>query len=553
MNVSHVFKSQKLKLGILVLLATTLYFFNLGGYSLIDLDEPRYAEAAREMLEANNYLIPTFNFENRFDKPIFFYWLEMLSFKAFGINEFSARLPSAIAGLALFFFAYLYGKSQKIGLLSGVIVLTSLEIFVMSRLSVTDMVLNLCISAALVVFFLVYSGQINKNWLLAASMSLALGVLTKGPVALLLPLVIVVVFLLIEKSLGFISNNFSLILRCIVLFFAIASPWYVAAHILTEGGFTRDFFLHHNLLRFSGVVSGHDGDLLFYVPVILIGFMPWSIFLPLTAWSLLKQYSLTRSSGAGEKKQCSIISFSLIWVLTFFLFYTASNTKLINYILPVFLPLSFLVANSLSQVSKQMVSRERNRESNLIMRFIFLILVLLFFVLALVHGVLHCDFSIKNYVNFVNKSSILFMALNVFVGSLISLILLIKNKSYFILGFAISAFILFMQSVSFIIEPYSHHREDGIVDFIKMVPEKFCLVTFRMTRPSASFYAHKPVVSLTDRGFRKLVKSKKPFYFISRKGNLKRLNRFKDKLSIMKKDNSYIYGKRVLKPKDVAI
>ncbi|MCE2929722.1 MAG: phospholipid carrier-dependent glycosyltransferase, partial [Candidatus Caenarcaniphilales bacterium] len=135
-----------------IVFLTAVCFYSLANncFPLISPDEPRYAETAREMIESGNLITPYCDYQLRFDKPILFYWLESLSLKAFGLNEFAARLPSVFAGAGLIWLAFLLANLHGYAISASLILLTNFAMLVFSRLAVTDMLLNFFISASLV-------------------------------------------------------------------------------------------------------------------------------------------------------------------------------------------------------------------------------------------------------------------------------------------------------------------------------------------------------------------------------------------------------------------
>ncbi len=333
-----------------VLFTTVLFSFKLGSYALVDMDEPRYPQAAREMIAKGEYIVPQFAETRRYDKPILFYWSEILSIKVFGDNEFAARLPSAISALALVLICFLFGSSVGVSVLSSVVLATSLEFFIMARLSVTDMLLNLCISSTLIIFFLCYSRKLNDKFLLLAAVSAALGLLCKGPVALVLPGLIIVAYLLSDKNLIAYFKRIAVWLPWItMILLAIALPWYIAVDQATGGEFTKAFFLEHNLNRYTSTLSGHKAAWWFYIPVFLVGFMPWTLVLP----KALRDWFIVRSDKSYEN---DLIRFCLIWFVSVIVFYSLASTKLINYILPCYLPLAMIVALYLKELPMKTVT-----------------------------------------------------------------------------------------------------------------------------------------------------------------------------------------------------
>lgn len=347
----------------ILIFSLILYLAFLGSYPLFDKDEPYYAEAAREMIERNSYIIPYFNYVPRYEKPILFYLLEILSFKAFGVNEFAARLPSALLAIALVLINYFFVKrfdadskeDTRFPLYSSLILATSLEFFILARMSITDMCLNFFISTALICFFIFYQKNIFNNstkveplFLYLSAIAISGGVLTKGPIAILLPGLIVTVFLLVSgKLLYFVKRFFLQILISVFIIALIAAPWYVAAHIESAGEFTKAFFLEENFNRFFSSVKVHKASpWWFYLPVTLVGFMPWTLALP-------KALSSLKSRLARNDLEKDLLVYVLIWFLCFFIFYSIAKVKLINYILPVYLPLSLIVAMALTDLRKK--------------------------------------------------------------------------------------------------------------------------------------------------------------------------------------------------------
>lgn len=326
----------------LIAIATLIFTFGLGSYALLDLDEPRYAEAAREMIDAKEYIVPLFNGEHRYDKPILFYWMEILSFKLFGINELAARLPSALAGIMLACVCYVFANFYRIGFLTALILISSLEVFVMSRLSVTDALLNLLMSATMLIWFLVYDQKISSKYLSLAGLSAGLALLCKGPVAIVLPGIIVVIFLLCRhRLLSFVKSKYRELCLASLTCLLVSMPWYLLVHYRTNGVFTQSFFFEHNLARYSSTLTGHAAAWWFYLLVIIVGFMPWTLY----AAFRFTQMLLQRKLPVFQLSETSdLVLFSLVWIFSILTFFSFAQTKLPNYVLPLYMPLSLLLA-----------------------------------------------------------------------------------------------------------------------------------------------------------------------------------------------------------------
>ncbi|MBI2995780.1 MAG: glycosyltransferase family 39 protein [Candidatus Melainabacteria bacterium] len=342
---------QRLKalniLFILILFYT--YFYGIGEYGLLTKDEPRYAGSALEMIENNNYIVPKFNFQDRFDKPPLFYWMIVASYKALGVSDFSSRVPSALCAILLILFTWYIAKKilgSTSGFLSAVILATSAEYVFLGRRAATDMALCFFFSSSMYSLYLSYFVKDWKQKIIYAMMSglfLGLAILTKGPVAILLLFLILTIFLISGKQ----FDIKHLRVYFIIIFFAllISLPWYIVVHHATCGEFTKVFFLTHNLQRFTSVVGEHRGPIWFYIPVILLGFMPWTLFFIKVLFTFLKHLQ--------KEDFNKLILFCLIWIITIFLFFSFSKTKFATYIILLFPPLALITGHYLNIMSKK--------------------------------------------------------------------------------------------------------------------------------------------------------------------------------------------------------
>ncbi len=322
-----------------------IFFYNIGSPGLFDVDEAVYAEASREMIETGNWITPQYNYSNRYDKPVFFYWLMASSFRAFGITEFAARFWSAAFGVMLTLMCYYLLRwigHPKWGVITAIIFAASLEVIVLSHASITDMTLAFFISSSLFCFFLGYIREVKGTgmglWYLGFYLSLALAVLTKGPVGVVLPGAIICIFLILRGELINSLKKMHL-LSGILIFLAVALPWYIVEIWINGWEYINAFFIKHNVTRFTGVVSGHKGSVYYFIPVILFAYFPWSTFLPQI---LYKYIPRSRHRGRIDPKE-SIILFSIIWFLVIFIFFSISRTKLPGYIVPLSAPLAIMV------------------------------------------------------------------------------------------------------------------------------------------------------------------------------------------------------------------
>lgn len=321
---------------ILIIFAGYLFFMGSGRMALTDPDETFYAQTAKEMLERNEWSTPYLYGKPQFEKPILFYWLLEASFKVFGVNEFAARMPSALFALIGLVAIYFLGSllfNRRAGLFSAIALATSVEYIVLSRACVTDMVLFtlMCLGA---LFFCYGYLRGKRRYYLLSSAAFALATLTKGPIAILLPLAAIALCLLLAKDLKAIGKM--PIVWSIITFIAVALPWYLLAYKMHGKDFIEAFFGFHNITRF--VQSEHKiGSQPYYnIPILFGGFFPWSVFLPFGFWAVFKK-SL---KGPESEKRGSI--FLLSWFFVIFIFFSLSSTKLPTYIFPSFMSLALI-------------------------------------------------------------------------------------------------------------------------------------------------------------------------------------------------------------------
>ncbi len=312
---------------------------------LLEPDEGRHAEIAREMWISGDYVAPQFLGEPYLDKPPMLYWLCSVSFSLFGVHAWSARLVPAVAAWLTVLATYLFGRllvGQRPARWGAVILLLSLGFMACARFLILESVLTLFVVTGLLTGSLAtHSGLWRWKWWIASAVATGLGLLTKGPVALVLvvPPLVVHQWLLRVESPSFWR-------RWIVfggLSASLALPWYVAVFI-QRPEFFEYFFLHHNLDRFlSG--TNHRHSMFFYIPVVLIGLLPWTLAIfPATRFLLTRNISWRARRPIG-------LGFLLLWSAWCLGFFTLAAGKLPYYILSCFPALALLIGYYFDQVA----------------------------------------------------------------------------------------------------------------------------------------------------------------------------------------------------------
>lgn len=332
---------------LLILVAGGLFLPNLGGPSLWDIDEGNNAEAAREMLEADNWRLPTFNYQLRVDKPALLYWLQIFAYRGFGVGEFAARLPSALAAIVTVLLAYELGRrmfNASAALLSGVVLATAIMFCAAAHFANPDALLTACTLLTFLVFWRGIDGRFN-HFTLGACMGVA--VLAKGPVGLLLPLATIGMFLLWSRQLHRLKDG--RILHGVGSFALTALPWYLWVGAETHFEFLRRFIGVHNVGRFLSPMEGHGGPVYYYVVALALGFAPWSIFLGPVCWHGWKR--LEEEPVAASPRR-----FLWCWIVVYVVFFSIARTKLPNYILPAYPAVALLTGGFLDDWRRGLVS-----------------------------------------------------------------------------------------------------------------------------------------------------------------------------------------------------
>ena len=323
---------------VIAVLAATCYVFFFHGLKTIGLigpDEPRYAEIAREMLQTGDYITPRLHGSPWFEKPVLMYWIAALGYKLFGFNEAAARFPSALGATLCVFFIYWCGRklwNRATGFIAALILATSIGCFAFGRAASMDMPLTACLTLALVFFLIALNDSTPRRrlWFYAFYAALGFGVLAKGPIALVLPVLSLSGFVLLRGTWDEWKAWYPHGLLVTAL---VAGPWFVLCTMVNGWSFVGTFFLTHNIERFTTPIFGHERPVYFFLPVLLLLTFPWT-FLLLSA--------LRRTFGRNEY-------LLLWWAIVPFVFFSLSRSKLPGYILPMVPPIALLLAKEILQ------------------------------------------------------------------------------------------------------------------------------------------------------------------------------------------------------------
>ncbi|MGD9928533.1 MAG: ArnT family glycosyltransferase [Mangrovibacterium sp.] len=325
---------------LLFITAVLLYSSNISGVSIYILDEAKNAGCAREMFERGDLIVPTFNQELRTDKPPLHYFFMMLSYSLFGENAFAARFFSALFGALTTLITYRFARKYagvETAFWTAAVLLASVHLSIQFHLAVPDPYLIFFFTTGVMSFYAAVKER-KPLYLLLMYIAIGFGTLAKGPVAIGLPGLIFLLFLIFSKRFSWKEIRALKPLWGAALVLVIALPWYILVHLKTNGAWTDGFFLKHNLGRFTDEMEGHGGIFLLTIVFVLIGLFPFSAFV------------VQAAKQAWKNRKDDFTRFNLVAGVTIVAFFSVSRTKLPNYTVPAYPFLAMMLAQYLSTI-----------------------------------------------------------------------------------------------------------------------------------------------------------------------------------------------------------
>jgi 4-amino-4-deoxy-L-arabinose transferase-like glycosyltransferase len=334
-------RTTAIELLILAGFCAFFFYFGLAAFGLVGADEPRYAQIAREMLQRHDLVTPTLYGNAWLEKPPLYYWRAMVAYRLLGVNDWAARIPSTSAATFMVFVTYFFLRRFRPGtqLNGALITASSAGMIGFARGAGPDMHLAATFVIGMLAWFAWYSGG-RKLWLAAFYAFMALGTLAKGPVAPLLAALIIAGFAWAVREMRLVVRT--IWLPGILLYLAIALPWYVAVQ-LHNPQFLREFMLQHNLERFTTNLYHHRQPFWYFLPVLLLGAIPWTAFAVPGWWEAVRGWKERLAAHAALPR------FLAIWTAVVVLFFSLSQSKLPGYILPAIPAFALLAADWVSR------------------------------------------------------------------------------------------------------------------------------------------------------------------------------------------------------------
>ena len=341
------------------LLCAPIFLVGLGATGLADPDEGRNAEVAREMLAHEDFVTPRLNDAVYLDKPPVFFWVVAASLSLFGVNETAARLPSAVAAVGGLLLAAWFARrhfGDRTARVAVVVLALSPLYLVFARLVIFDMLLVLCMSASIMLFYEALEAPRPGGWKALAGFAIAgVGTITKGPVALVLPLLVIVAW-------GFAGGKPRSLARLrplagLAIYAVVVVPWVWAIERL-HPGFIAYAVLGENLARMTANPYDTQRPLLFYLHVILPGLFPWILLVAAQEFDVARSW-LSLRSGEAPPADWRTTRFLALWLGATFVFFSLVASKRPSYILPCAVPTALLAARLIVRAGEGEPDRRR--------------------------------------------------------------------------------------------------------------------------------------------------------------------------------------------------
>lgn len=446
--------SKRKRIIFIIFASSFLLFFRLGKLALMDLDESRYGEAAREMLILHNYIIPHLNFEPRINKPILFYWMIVLCYRLLGISEFSARLPSAVSGFCLIVFLYLFTSQQleeKLAFISSLVLLSSPMFVIISRLAIIDALYCSLVFISLCLFWYYFQ---NEKFKILAFFFLGLSIATKGPAGLCIIFLTILGFSIVERKIYYLKKFFNP--WGILIFLIVGFWWYIILGFKIGWAQFKQLAITETVGRFkSGFV--HAEPFYYFLPVIFAGFLPWIVYLFKLRLKIIKENPFLR--------------YIFCYLILGFIFFSVSKTKLPTYIFPLLPGLAILVSYPIRELWE--------RENRLIM---------IIGVIILISGIIIFKWY-PQLGRVISVQDIKEIALVFVISGLIFLIATrLKFKNQFILLFILLPSLYFYFLLRFG-DDYSKYRSTRDLFIEEHIPPSENIYTLGFFKPSIPFYS----------------------------------------------------------------
>lgn len=337
----------QIMLGLMFALTAFLWFATLDHNALVRPDEGRYAEIPREMIASGDWVTPRLNDLKYFEKPALQYWATAIAYSLFGEHNWTARLWAALTGflgILLVYFTGLRLYGQRAGYMAALVLASSFLYFAIGHINILDMGVSFFMSLSLAALVLAQRPGANESetrwWMYVCWAGMGFSMLSKGLIGIAIPGAVLILYTLIQRDWGLWKR---LHMGMGLLIFAIITvPWFVMVS-RANPEFLWFFFIHEHVLRYLTPISGRVHPWYTFIPVVLLGIMPWLGPMLHALWR-----GWEREPAANRFQANRML---MVWIAFIFVFFSVSHSKLVPYILPIFPALALLIGERLSKIS----------------------------------------------------------------------------------------------------------------------------------------------------------------------------------------------------------
>lgn len=465
----------------IIAVGVALFFFNLGGRDLWEPDETRYAVVAREMTETGNWILPHLNGEIYAEKPPLFFWLVNLSTLFLGQNnEFTNRLPSALAGFITFLSVFFFGErlfNVRAGFLSSLVLATCFLFPQLSRWMMLDSLFTLFFLLSLFCFYLGYEKEgSRRKYYYLAGLLMGLGVLTKGPISYL-PIPTFLLFAFFQKEIKRFWNR-HLLWGCLLSVILVLIWWLPAAWMGGKDYIYWLLFKQAVGTYMEGTTHFHPEPFYFYFIRFPLEFLPWIVFLPTALiFGLRKEF--------GKRKEFLFLS---VWFVFIFLFFTLSRGKKDNYLFPLY-PAAALMVGGLWDLGLSAKDRNKGFLPGLLLLAFLLLAGLILFLSGIPQ---------RFYPDLMDYQSLGLTVISyLLAGVLLSLLLFVKKKMWVAFISLMAAFALFQLQIFYLLPPRLNPQRSAKVfssKILKRMENGDVLKTYRLKCNGLLYYTKMPYI-----------------------------------------------------------
>jgi len=542
----NIFSSAIFYNGLIITLSILLFVPFLGSVHLFDWDEINFAECAREMLVSKNYSVVQINFQPFWEKPPLFIWMQVLSMKLFGMNEFAARFPNAICGiitLLLIFNIGTYIYNAQFGLLWVLAYAGSFLPHFYFKSGIIDPWFNLFIFLG-IYFFMLFTNKKNttSKTLILSALFIGLGIMTKGPVALLIFGLCGGSYFIVERFKINITLQQILIYTIVVL--SIGGLWFFIEALLGHTAIIIEFF-NYQIRLLKTEDAGHGGPFYYHFLILLIGCFPASIF----------AISAFRKNLGDNFLQLHTKKWMLILFFVVLILFSIVKTKIVHYSSLTYFPLTYLAAYSIYKLlAKQIKWQKWMSYACLSVAFLLgLALAILPFVdrykqKIIASNLIHDAFAVANLQANVLWNGYEFLIGIFFLAGIIFMLLLIKKQKLKtgILGIFFVSLITVNLATIILVPKIEKYSQGAAIEFYESLQNKNCYVeTIGFKSYAHLFYTQKPIHSNSQQETSILTgETDKPAYFVSKITEEQNIKQNYPQLEELYRKNGFIFFKQ---------